>query len=62
MDTLGNDNLSNHHIKWLDIADSSKQILKQVIAALTSKEEEGYFEDDDDPDTSKWKSIVPEYL
>ena len=58
LDDLGTEDQANPYINWVDLDRPEHQKQANVIATLIADQDE--FEEDED--TSKWKSLVPEWV
>lgn len=58
LDQIGIEDPENPYINWVEITDSNDRTQQEVIAFMLDKE----FKEEDDEDTTNWKSIVPEWV
>ncbi|KAJ3577041.1 hypothetical protein NP233_g61 [Leucocoprinus birnbaumii] len=59
LDDLGDEDMDNHYINWVDVNDPHNHQQAMVIASMFDKDIEEML---DDEDTKYWKSHVPEWL
>lgn len=62
MDNLGDKDIENSFINWINIDDPNDHIQAQVIATIFDKRDMDENLEDSDEDTKNWKSHVPEWL
>lgn len=58
LDQIGIEDPENPYINWVEITDPNDRTQQEVIAFMLDKE----FKEEDDEDTTNWKSIVPEWV
>ena len=62
LDNLGEEDTENPYINWIDMHNSEEKTQAAVIASMLDEQDVDEELDQEDEDTTKWKSLVPTWL